>query len=209
MTHTPETPAAGLSLNLGGGVQWAHPGWTNLEYELGYDLSTRGLSGFADGSVRRAFCSHSLEHMPIEAARRLIADCRRVLQPGGVLRLVLPDCEKFVRAWREGDAAFYAGNRFLAPHFSSELDCLRHMGGSPKSFEQPSKIGHWFFWDRYSLTWLLVLCGFERIIDASFGESVDPEMRETATMDQTTGMPLRGFDNPFTQPISVYLEAIQ
>jgi SAM-dependent methyltransferase len=201
--------SAAINLNLGGGGAWKHDGWTNLEYDLGYDLARVGLTDFRTGSVSRIFCSHSLEHMPIESARRLVADCHRVLKPGGVLRLVLPDCEKFVRAWREGDKQFYLGNGFLTPHFQSEVDCLIHMGGNPESFEKPSKITHYFFWDRYSLTWLLVLAGFRTIHDSAFGESVDPVLRQTAAMDEKTGMPLTGFDNPFTKPISVYLEAVR
>ncbi len=51
-----------INLNLGGGPSWKHEGWTNLEYELGYDLASKGLSDFRDASVSRAFCSHSLEH---------------------------------------------------------------------------------------------------------------------------------------------------
>lgn len=201
--------ADGPSLNLGGGFSWKHEGWANLEQDQGHDLAISGLSGIADASVARIFCSHSLEHIPVEAARRLIVDCHRVLKPGGVLRLVLPDAEKFVRAWREGNTAFYEGNPCLPPHFNSEIDCLMHMGGNPESFERPSKIGHWFFWDRYSLTWLLVCAGFRTIHDSDFGASLDPVMREIATMDKKYGMPLRGFDNPLTRPISVYIEAVR
>jgi|GEM_PF-2896093 len=204
----------GTQLNLGGGAAWKHDGWTNLEYDLGYDLAISGLADFETGSADRLFCSHSLEHMPIEAARRLVSDAWRVLKPGGVLRLVLPDCEAFVRAWRGGrdsgrDSDFYAGNACLTPHFKGETDCLRHMGGNPASFDKPSRIGHYFFWDRYSLTWLLVCAGFEMIYESRFGESRDPAMREVATMDPASGMPLRGFDNPLTRPISVYIEAVR
>ncbi len=139
----------------------------------------------------------------------MLCDCYRVLKPGGLLRLVLPDCEKFVRAWREGDELFFKGSPYLTPHFASEVECLVQMGGNPQALDKPSNIGHWSFWDRYSLSWLLAVAGFRTIHDSAFGRSIDPALREIATMDHATGMPLRGFDNPLTQPISVYLEAVR
>jgi SAM-dependent methyltransferase len=45
----------------------------------------------AAGSVDAIYSSHMIEHLDRREARRFLAECRRVLKPGGVLRLVVPD----------------------------------------------------------------------------------------------------------------------
>jgi SAM-dependent methyltransferase len=56
---------------------------------LVHDLTKR-LS-FEDNSVAVIYGAHVLEHLYLEDAQRLLGECKRVLRPGGVLRLVVPD----------------------------------------------------------------------------------------------------------------------
>jgi SAM-dependent methyltransferase len=53
------------------------------------DLDTDGLSAFADASQDFVVCSHVLEHLAAPLA--LMDEMHRVLKPGGVLILLLPD----------------------------------------------------------------------------------------------------------------------
>ncbi len=46
---------------------------------------------FVDSSVNYAYTSHFLEHNLPDDARKLLVDVFRVLKPGGVLRVVVPD----------------------------------------------------------------------------------------------------------------------
>src|SRR6266496_1968115 len=68
---------------------------------------TRGLP-FPDGFAEAIYASHLLEHLPRDAAVRLVQECRRVLRPHGVLRLALPDlramAERYVRDGEPGAA---------------------------------------------------------------------------------------------------------
>ena len=60
---------------------------------------------FADGSVAVVYSSHMLEHLGRDEARAFLLECRRILRPGGILRLVVPDLERYVRTYVEdGDA---------------------------------------------------------------------------------------------------------
>jgi SAM-dependent methyltransferase len=89
-------------LNLGCGTR-LHPSWTNIDFEAGapgvraHDLR-RGIP-FPAETFEAVYHSHVLEHFPREGARRLIGECRRVLRPGGVLRVVVPDLEALVRTY--------------------------------------------------------------------------------------------------------------
>ncbi|ERR1035437_468185 len=55
-----------------------------------YDLR-RGIP-YGDRSVDAIYSSHMLEHMYLNQARDLLKECERVLKPGGIIRVALPDC---------------------------------------------------------------------------------------------------------------------
>jgi len=46
---------------------------------------------FQNESLCAIYASHLLEHLYLEEAKRLMKECFRVLQPGGILRMVVPD----------------------------------------------------------------------------------------------------------------------
>jgi predicted SAM-dependent methyltransferase len=100
-------------LNLGCGKQF-HEDWVNLDLEssdptvIKHDLA-HGVP-FQTGTFDAVYHSHVLEHLKPEQGERLIEECFRVLKPGGILRVVVPDLERIAllylemheRAW-DGD----------------------------------------------------------------------------------------------------------
>jgi predicted SAM-dependent methyltransferase len=62
---------------------------------------TKGLP-FERGSVRAVYSSHMLEHLYLSDAQRVLVECHRVLEVGGVLRLALPDSDALARRLVEG-----------------------------------------------------------------------------------------------------------
>ncbi len=89
-------------LNVGCGLQH-HPDWINLDHEayapdvVVHDVR-RGLP-FPDAAFDAVYHSHVLEYFTRQEARALIGECHRVLQPGGVLRVVVPDLEGIARSY--------------------------------------------------------------------------------------------------------------
>lgn len=51
---------------------------------------------FADASFTTIYSSHTLEHLYRDDARGLLRECFRVLLPGGICRIVVPDLKAFV-----------------------------------------------------------------------------------------------------------------
>ena len=51
---------------------------------------------FQDNSLCAIYASHLLEHLYLEEAKSLLKECFRVLQPGGILRMVVPDLRAIV-----------------------------------------------------------------------------------------------------------------
>lgn len=106
----------------------------------------RGLP-FPDGSVEAIYSSHMLEHLYFDDALRVLRECRRVLAPGGVLRLALPDahqmCEELVRASSSGHGieAALAFNRAVNAYPAARprgLRAIRDYFGGWKHRWQPT-----------------------------------------------------------------------
>ena len=89
-------------VNIGCGATW-HPSWTNLDVHplspqvRSWDVS-HGLP-FGTEQVDACYASHVLEHLTRAQARSLLLESFRVLRPGGIIRLVVPDLEAIVREY--------------------------------------------------------------------------------------------------------------
>ncbi|HIJ84322.1 MAG: hypothetical protein HW380_2677 [Magnetococcales bacterium] len=99
-----------LPLNPGGKV-WLHlgcgdldiPGFINVDARPAPHVHVAGdctdLSRFADGSVDLVYGSHVLEHIPNAKIAATLWEWRRVLKPGGILRLSVPDFRQIIELY--------------------------------------------------------------------------------------------------------------
>jgi predicted SAM-dependent methyltransferase len=91
-----------LLVNLGCGSVW-HGAWQNFDLDPQHP-SIRSMDlgrplPFADGSVDAIYHAHVLEHFEPAAGQRLLAECHRVLKPGGIVRVVVPDLEELAQRY--------------------------------------------------------------------------------------------------------------
>ena len=81
-------------LHIGAGHA-ALPGW--LSTDIASDdpnvvyLDAIKIFPMPDNSFEYIYCEHMIEHVPHDDASRMLQECRRVLKPGGVLRVATPD----------------------------------------------------------------------------------------------------------------------
>lgn len=147
------------------------PGWINVDCYppaekpgveiLALDMR-RGLP-FATESVAALFTEHFLEHLPHDTVREVvIPEIRRVLEPGGHVRIGVPNGEYYVDqyvAYRSGqtDALF-------------ELHCR---GATPMKMlnDVAHGYGHRFLYDFQSMHDLLQAVGFTNIARSGAGAS--------------------------------------
>lgn len=105
-------------LNWGCG-RHPEPGWINSDRKEGpgIEISFDILDGLPleDASVDYAVSIHALPELPYADLVPALAELRRVLRPGGLLRLGLPNLERAIDAYRAGDRAF-----FLVPDRDAE-----------------------------------------------------------------------------------------
>lgn len=60
------------------------------------------LDHIADASVDMVYACHVLEHFDRDAYQHVLAEWHRILKPGGILRLSVPDFAKAVQIYCEG-----------------------------------------------------------------------------------------------------------
>ncbi|MBF0309877.1 MAG: methyltransferase domain-containing protein [Magnetococcales bacterium] len=81
-------------LHLGCGEHYLD-GFVNLDgnFRRGVDYLCDVRAGlpFPSGRLRFIYSCHMLEHLHVDEACRVLAECRRVLHPEGRMRLTLPD----------------------------------------------------------------------------------------------------------------------
>jgi predicted SAM-dependent methyltransferase len=91
-----------LKMNLGCGTDYKS-GWINIDnnsdnniekLDLNWDL--RNPLPFKDNSIDFAFHEHFYEHLAPEEMIEITKDIMRVLRPGGVMRIAMPDLEAVV-----------------------------------------------------------------------------------------------------------------
>jgi len=101
-----------ILVNVGCGTVF-HPDWINLDSapatpEVRSLDARRGLP-FADASVDAVYHAHMLEHLETEDARKFLIECHRILRPGGVMRVVVPDLEGIAQTYLRELGRVYAG----------------------------------------------------------------------------------------------------
>src|SRR5712664_2349080 len=101
-------------LNLGCGERF-HPDWINLDLAAGqsnvisHDLA-RGIP-FAAESVDVVYHAALFEHIRRGDAANFLRETHRVLKPGGIVRVGVPDLEKICRTYLEKLEAALAGDK--------------------------------------------------------------------------------------------------
>ena len=66
------------------------------------------------GSVDAIYSSHALEHLYLEEAQSVLTECSRVLRPGGIIRLALPDATRIAREFVATSDTAEGGREFNA-----------------------------------------------------------------------------------------------
>jgi predicted SAM-dependent methyltransferase len=90
---------------------WVEPGWINADVKdlPGLDLCCDIREGLPlpNDSIDYAVSVHALPELTLDEQVPALRELQRVLRPGGVLRLVLPDLDLAVDAYRRGDREFF------------------------------------------------------------------------------------------------------
>jgi len=124
-----------------------------------------GFPMHESGSIDAIYLGQMIEHLnPLYEAPKLIAECRRMLKPGGFLKITTPDLDLLINAYKNGDMAMFTAEQ---PEFykhappSAKLAFLMY-GASGPNCTWDNYEGHMFLYTRESMTELLSGAGFAK-----------------------------------------------
>lgn len=124
---------------------------------------------FASASVDVLYSSHMMEHLDQEEARAFLKEARRVLRPGGYIRLALPDLRVHVDHYiRHGDADVFVGEILMGTAVSHTL-----AGAIRRALVPPRH--HLWMYDGPSACRRLIDAGFAEPGVLSPGQTTIPE----------------------------------
>jgi predicted SAM-dependent methyltransferase len=174
-------------VNVGAGPNGLR-GWINIDawWKPGVDLirDCRRSLPFKNGTVDGIFCEHFLEHIDyFEDVPVFLAECHRQLKMGGVLRIIVPDASKYVRAYATD--GWNAMRELSDRNFKTKMELLNDVfrGGGWR---------HKYAYDYETLDLVMREAGFQIVQQMGFGVSNDPAL---------------AVDSPGHAPESLYVEA--
>jgi SAM-dependent methyltransferase len=174
------TDARELKLHIGCG-KGLLDGWVNIDvYPAPLAMNVLWGLPFADGSARCVFVSHLLEHLfyPRDV-QPFLKEVRRVLAPGGVLRVVVPDIEQCIEAYVNNDRSFFGSRRETWAWWPENPTRLEDFLGYAGAGAEPAWLfeSHKYGYDFETLSKVLIEAGFRSVVRSGYMTSTREELR--------------------------------
>lgn len=119
---------------------------------------------FPDASFDAVYCSHMLEHLHPDVAEHCRREVHRVLAPGGVLRIAVPDLDAMVADYDPADP-----DRFLWGVYQG------------RGVKAKLSARHWWHYNGASLETLLRRLGFSQAYRCEFRQGRLPDLERIET----------------------------
>ena len=152
-------PLEQVKLNFGCGANRI-PGWQNFDEDVEIGKNLPFLDNYADF----VFAEHVVEHVDYYQAIEFLHECRRVLKPGGIVRISVPSIENVMK---RGDPAYFRFTTKWQPDATARgaLYALLY------------KHGHKAAWTDSMLEATLFFAGFKNVTRCEPGASTHAELR--------------------------------
>jgi predicted SAM-dependent methyltransferase len=162
-----------INLELGAGGR-KMDGWTTIDFDKNSDIIMDLASPlpFPDNSVAQIYASHLLEHFYYPELLKLIYECYRILNPGGIFKVAVPNARIYLEAYfnpGEFDEERYCCYE-PAFRYNSRIDYVNYMaymGGH-----------HKYLFDEENLPFILSKRGFNNVRLREFDPSLDLKERD-------------------------------
>ena len=163
-----------IFVELGAGDKKGVGGWVTIDItnncDVFWDLK-KGLP-FPDESVKIIYSSHFFEHLSFKEGQQLLEECRRILIPGGIFSICVPNARLYIEAYMKSDSldenqffgykpAYNNTTRIDYVNFTAYLDGF-----------------HKYMFDEENLIYILKSKGFRNVHLRKFNPSLDLERRD-------------------------------
>jgi predicted SAM-dependent methyltransferase len=172
-----------VKLNVGCGTDYKK-GWVNIDnnsdnniekLDLNWDL--RNPLPFKEGDVDFIFNEHFFEHLTVEEGQVAMKDLMRVLKPGGVMRIAMPDLEWVVDNYLHLDIKKDKTLKTFKLDFVKTKAERLNM-----SFRW---WGHQWLYDWEELVRRINEAGFDKVKRCRWGKSSHPDLRNLETREES------------------------
>jgi SAM-dependent methyltransferase len=149
-------------------------------------------------AVDGIICEHTLEHLTYNSDEQLISECYRILKPGGVFRVILPDVSLFINAFsNENKAWFDEWEKLYLINSPDPIRAKRRLKSPLQAISfVTQEYGHISSWDVETLSVYLKNAGFKSI------EKVEWRKGQISELLIDTEFPAR-------RHVSMYVEAVK
>lgn len=154
-------------------------GWFNTDIEPGADdvffLDATKPFPFDAGTFDYAYSEHMIEHISRRDASFMLSECRRVLKPGGTIRIATPDLQVIAGLYAcNGDADKQRYIKWITDRLMKNTKEYQPGFVINQAFYN---WGHQFLYDNELLTIALREAGFTDVHRCAMGFSEDPHLR--------------------------------
>lgn len=156
----------------------ALPGWLNTDLypQSVTDVSLDATKTFPlpDESFDYVFSEHQLEHISYSEGVEMLGECRRILRPGGKIRLAVPSLDRLVELVKPTrtdlqERYIRYSSQFFWPSVQNPGPCF--------AFNSAFMYwGHKFIYDKATLRYTLEATGFMQVQFFAPGASDDPSL---------------------------------
>ena len=173
-------------IQLGPGAYWTKPDrhWINIDIEPSRGDIIMDFSDFKNfplptESVSCIYGSHIFEHISMFVTPTFFKECHRILLPGGILRLIIPDVRKSIKEYIAGNTKFSLFKRRITRAKKQYglnytlFDCLREdfIAMSRQTALGKRALAHQNSWDFSSIRNDLLTAGFPKVTQMKFKQS--------------------------------------
>ena len=175
-------------LNVGCGP-YPKPEFINLDYtwnpniDICWDI-TRKPYPLESGSLEGIYTEHCLEHIEFKDMKENLKEFYRLLKPGGVVRIVMPDGEIYLDIYQRRKQ----GSTELMPFEEGYISPMARINGIFRNH------GHRFIYDFETMKRLMEEVGFKTIKKCSYRNGTDQRLL---------------IDQEWRSPESLYVEAVK
>jgi predicted SAM-dependent methyltransferase len=147
---------------------------------------------FPDHSFDLVFSEHMIEHIPFAAGRKLLAECRRVLRPSGIVRIATPNLRNILALVSNRDAGAESYLTWAVQTFNLPSDPFPKASIVVNNFFRAW--GHQFLYDPETMRRAMEEAGLRDIVEQSVGGSAHPALRRLERHGRAIGETINDFE---------------
>ena len=164
-------------LHLGCGPNFKE-GWLNADkFDSRADiyLNAYHRMPFSDQTFFYLYSEHTLEHLKITKVKFFLEECLRILKPGGIFRITVPDLELLAKKYVEKDKTFFEPylQKYEPKRKSGKAKywMVRSPGGIINTLATRHFFHHRWFYDFETLSACAKEVGFKDCLRKSFNQT--------------------------------------